>query len=81
MHEENRFAELFAQAIGGEVGLAARERAVMDHEPSGFVDDGEVVVAVENVQVHTLQPELLFVGAASAASFSRMGTFKQRARG
>jgi hypothetical protein len=39
----------------------------MDHQPGGFVDDGEVVVAVANVQVHSLQPEWRFAGAAGAA--------------
>jgi hypothetical protein len=48
VHEEDGLAELLAQAVGGEVGLAARERAVVDHQSGGLVDDREVFVRVED---------------------------------
>ena len=50
MHQEDRLAELFAQAIRGEVGFAARQRAVVDHQPGGLVDHGQRFVAVEHRQ-------------------------------
>jgi hypothetical protein len=46
MHQENGLAELFAQAVGGEIGFAARELAVMDHQAGGFVHHGQVFIKV-----------------------------------
>src|SRR5690606_39522045 len=42
--QEDRLAEVLAQAVRGEVGLAAGERAVVDHQAGGLVDDREPVV-------------------------------------
>ena len=45
MHQEDRPAELFAQAIGGEVGFAARKRAVVHHQAGRLVDHRQRIVA------------------------------------
>src|SRR5690606_13485748 len=47
VHEEHRAAELRAQAIGEEVAFAARQRAVVDHQAGGLVDDGEPRIHVQ----------------------------------
>ena len=58
MHQEDRLAELLAQAVGGEVGLAARQRAVVDHQAGGLVDHGQLLVDVEDVERRQLLLQL-----------------------
>ena len=48
MDEEDRLAKLLAQAIGRELGLAARQGAVVHHQAGRFVDHGHVLVEVEH---------------------------------
>ena len=54
VHQENRPAELFAQPVGGEIGFAARQLAVVDHQAGGFVDHRELVVGVDDRQPYVL---------------------------
>ena len=50
VHEEHRPTELRAQAVGGEIGFAARQRAVVDHQAGRFVDDGQLRVGMQDAQ-------------------------------
>jgi hypothetical protein len=41
--------EPFAQAIGGEIALAARERRIVSHQPGRFVDHRQMLVEVDHI--------------------------------
>ncbi len=49
MHQEDRPAQLLAEAVGEEVVLAAGQLAVMDHQAGSLVDNGQDVVLIENL--------------------------------
>ncbi len=50
MDQEDRPAQLLAQAVGQEIVLAARQLAVVDHQPGRLVDHGQPVVGVQHRQ-------------------------------
>ena len=50
VHQEHRLAELFAQAVGGEVGFAARQGTVVHHQAGGLVDHGEAFIGEKDVE-------------------------------
>ncbi|MNM49225.1 hypothetical protein D3C81_602250 [compost metagenome] len=47
VHQENRLAQLLAQAVGEEVILATRQLAVVDHQTGRLVDHGQPLVLVQ----------------------------------
>jgi hypothetical protein len=65
VHEEDRLAELRAQAVGGEIGFASRQRAVVDHQPGGLVHDGEEVVAMQDRKIQRVPRAMRFRNGAS----------------
>ena len=52
VHEEDRAAQLLAQAVGQEVVLASGQLAVVDHQPGGLVDHSQALVQVQQLQGH-----------------------------
>ncbi|GHH54200.1 hypothetical protein GCM10009090_20640 [[Pseudomonas] boreopolis] len=49
MHQEDRPAQLLAQAVGQEIVLPARQLAVVDHQPGRFVDHRQDIVEVQDL--------------------------------
>ena len=50
MHEEDRAAQLLAQAVGQEVIFATGQLAVVDHQPGRLVDHGQALIQVQQLQ-------------------------------
>ncbi|CAM4369629.1 hypothetical protein STIN111742_14360 [Stenotrophomonas indicatrix] len=50
MDQEDRPAQLLAQAIGEEIIFATGQLAVMDHQPGRLVDHGQSFIQVQQLQ-------------------------------